>query len=138
MKKLFKSTAFSIALVMIATAQAQQMNEHKHQASDKPKMQMGMNMSDKDMHMAHAKMKAMKEDVQAIKSERDPQKQREMMNKHMQSMMGMMDMMHEKMDAQPMQDQITMAEMHLNMMEMMMRKMTGNHLSESEKHSNQH
>ena len=82
MKKLFKSTAFSIALVMIATAQAQQMNEHKHQASDKPKMQMGMNMSDKDMHMAHAKMKAMKEDVQAIKSERDPQKQREMMNKN--------------------------------------------------------
>ncbi|MEW9799313.1 hypothetical protein [Alteromonas sp. CYL-A6] len=34
-------------------------------------------------------------------------------------------MMHEKMEGQPMQSQIDMAEKHLKMMEVMMSKMTG-------------
>ncbi len=51
-------------------------------------------------------------------------------------MMGMMHIMHEKMEGQPMQNQVDMAERHLKMMEVMMSKMDGSHSPESQKHSN--
>lgn len=136
MKKLTKSIIFSTTLVMAATSQAQQMEEHEHKGSDKPEIQTGMPMRGQDMHMMNAKIKSMKEEVNAIKEEKNPSKQREMMKKHMQSMMGMMHIMHEKMEGQPMQNQIDMAERHLKMMEMMMSKMDGGHSPESQKHSN--
>ncbi len=92
MKKFTKSIIFSTTLVMAATSQAQQMEEHEHKGSDKPEIQTGMPMRGQDMHMMNAKIKSMKEEVNAIKEEK--QNQVDMAERHLK----MMEVMMSKMD----------------------------------------
>lgn len=119
MKKLVKSViAVGILSVSISTSVlAADMNKNMHN---------NMSMSHEKMGSMHNNMEEMKNKISAIKKERDPIKQQDLMLDYRNSMMGIMKTMHEKMAGMPIDDQIKMAEKHMDLMEDMMPKMSGN------------
>lgn len=82
-------------------------------------------------------MLAMKQQILSAKQESDPEKQQEILHKHRKSMIKMMQIMHRRMADKPIEQQIKMAEHHLEMMSNMMPKMGSSKMS-GKKSTNKH
>ena len=91
MKTLIKSILF-IGSLLITTSLFAQNNEHKHEGANKAGMHQGMTIPHENMGEMHKKMMEMKKEVHAIKTEKDPDKQQQMMVEHHRSMMKMMQL----------------------------------------------
>ena len=91
MKTLTKSILF-ISSLLITTSSFAQNNEHKHEGANKADMHQGMAIPHENMGEMHKKMMEMKKEVHAIKTEKDPEKQQQMMVEHHRSMMKMMQL----------------------------------------------
>ena len=99
-------------------------------AEMKKGMHNNMAMSHENMEKMHNNMLAMKQQILSAKQENNAEKQQEIMHKHRKSMIKMMQIMHRRMADKPIEQQINMAEHHLEMMSNMMpqkgsRKMSG-------------
>ena len=106
-------------------------------AEMKKGMHNNMAMSHENMEKMHNNMLAMKQQILSAKQESDPEKQQEILHKHRKSMIKMMQIIHRRMADKPIEQQIKMAEHHLEMMSNMMPKMGSSKMSRK-KSTNKH
>jgi hypothetical protein len=133
MKMLIAATVLSTVLASTATVASEHHESHSMQQGG---MAMGM-MSHDQMAVMHKHMQEMQQLMASIKQESDPEKRKQLLQEHQESMQeGMHIMMgdtsakHSKMNTD---ERISMMEQRMGMMHMMMGQM----LESDELHQNQ-